>query len=177
MVGGQEFSHGQAVRTLRSQSSKLPQLGDAMRALILAAAVILTINPVFAQSVGIPAMIPPEPAGEPHVCPPRDYYPMYAIRAHIEGQSVACFLIEPDGSVKNVNIIETSGNPDLDLATISCVSKFRYKPATSDGQPIEFPWTLGISWCVGHHCADQYPVSPETKETCRHFFDNRTPRN
>jgi TonB family protein len=47
------------------------------------------------------------------------------------------FDVEPDGTVQNATVTESSGDPAIDKDAIECVSRRTYKPATRDGAPIE----------------------------------------
>lgn len=50
---------------------------------------------------------------------------------------LVAFDVEPDGSVKNASVARSSGDAAIDKDAVDCVSRRDYKPATSDGQPIE----------------------------------------
>jgi TonB family protein len=54
------------------------------------------------------------------------------------------FYVEPDGSVKNVTILQPSGDAAIDKDAIDCVSGRAYKPAMRDGQPIEIRLTARL---------------------------------
>jgi TonB family protein len=47
------------------------------------------------------------------------------------------FDVEIDGSVKNVALIKSSGNPSIDKDAMDCIAKRIYKPGIQNGQPIE----------------------------------------
>jgi len=50
---------------------------------------------------------------------------------------VMTFFVEPDGSVKDVTVSQSSGNPDIDQDAVKCLSQRHYIPAKEDGKPIE----------------------------------------
>jgi protein TonB len=110
-----------------------------------------------AQTITVTNKPPPPPApvhqavstpvsiGRPHVCG-GDYYPEVSVRLNEEGTATASFKVMPDGSVSNVTIAKSSGSDRLDAATIKCVGRWRYKPATQEGQAVEMPWQANVQW-------------------------------
>jgi len=54
---------------------------------------------------------------------------------------LVAFDVEPDGSVKNAAVAESSGNPAVDKDAVDCVSQRTYKPTTRDGEPVEIRLT------------------------------------
>ena len=83
-----------------------------------------------------------------HVCDPADWYPIAALKNKEMGVTNLCFRIEPDGGVRDIQVLQSSGYPDLDQASMSCVSTWRYKPAMNNGQPVEVPWVASVRWCL-----------------------------
>lgn len=73
-------------------------------------------------------------------------YPPYAIRAGIEGETFLSFRIAVDGTTKAVTVERSSGNADLDAASVAGVRCWHYKPAMKDGKPIEVPWHASVKW-------------------------------
>lgn len=65
-----------------------------------------------------------------------------------------CFHIEPEGSVKDLFIIETSGNNLIDRKLASCILQFKYIPAMQNGKPVEIVWTMHFSVCTKRHSCD-----------------------
>ena len=59
------------------------------------------------------------------------------------GVSLA-FYVEPDGSVKDVTVLQSSGDAAIDKDAIDCVSGRAYRPAMRDGQPIEVRLTARL---------------------------------
>lgn len=58
--------------------------------------------------------------------------------------TILSFKVEPDGSVKDVSVTQSSGNPDLDEATSDCVAARHVDPApTSEvSRQIEIVWNV-----------------------------------
>jgi len=96
-----------------------------------------------------PAITQPASVGRPHACGQK-FYPALSSRLNHEGTSVVSFKIEPDGSVKDISVVQSSGYPDLDDAATPCVSTWQYKPAMQNGQPVETTWTAKVVWKVPH---------------------------
>jgi TonB family protein len=75
-------------------------------------------------------------------------YPEAARKVNAQGTTLLSFKIEPDGSVKDIAVVSSSGNADLDWAATTCVNSWRYKPATRDGVPAEAAWQAKVNWIV-----------------------------
>jgi TonB family protein len=96
-----------------------------------------------AQAAELPAgLTAPEPVGV-HGC---GGYPPTAMRARASGVTMVSFHITPEGKVEAPEISKSSGNDDLDRASVLCVASWLYKAATRDGVPVEVQWETGINW-------------------------------
>ena len=58
-----------------------------------------------------------------------------------QGRVVLRILVRADGSVEQVNVVESSGSPVLDEAAVRAATGWSFVPATRDGQPVE-------SWAI-----------------------------
>jgi serine/threonine-protein kinase len=118
-----------------------------------------TIEAVL-TSRGAPAPAPiedePEPApavvegalverGEPGVtnakcvrCPGVPF-PEQARRARMEGMVELDFLIDENGSVQDIRVVESSG-PVFDSAVVETVRNWKYEPATKNGVRVKMRW-------------------------------------
>jgi TonB family protein len=76
------------------------------------------------------------------------YYPASAIAANIEGKVQLSFRIKTNGSVAHVVIVKSSGNADLDSASIRCVKTWHYRPATRNGKKVEVPWQVMVGFRI-----------------------------
>ena len=94
----------------------------------------------------------PPGALQTHAC---HNFPHQAVWDGAKGVAIVTFHIGADGVVKDPKIVETTGDDDLDRATIVCVSRWQYKPATRDGVAIEIPWRAAVDWYTHEH-----PLSP-----------------
>jgi periplasmic protein TonB len=92
-----------------------------------------------------PAITAPVSIGRAHECGSR-FYPPLAQRLSHEGVTVIGFTVQPDGSVTNVHVLESSGHDELDQAAIPCASTWRYKPSMQNGQPVAAPWQTRVVW-------------------------------
>jgi TonB family protein len=105
----------------------------------LALAVLLVPAAAFAQD-SHPAAI-----GKPHLCARHDY-PAAAKAMGVEGATKLFFHIEPDGTVKDIAVQQSSGNIYLDQASLDCAATWTYRPAMQNGQPVEvLSWIGGLS--------------------------------
>jgi TonB family protein len=78
--------------------------------------------------------------GRPHHCQ-LENLPLTA-----EGLARVAFTVKTDGTIENPVIIETSGDPRVDAASLRCVTRWLYKPATRDGVVYAAQWDAYIAW-------------------------------
>jgi len=72
-------------------------------------------------------------------------YPTQSLRLHESGEVTVTYQISESGSVTACAVILTSGSPLLDAAACTLVRKrWRYKPATEDGQPVSIQYISKI---------------------------------
>ena len=64
-------------------------------------------------------------------------YPVEAARAGKEGWVVLSYVVEPDGSVSNALVEDSSGQRSFERAAMSAVKKWRFEPATVNGDAIQ----------------------------------------
>lgn len=114
------------------------------------------------KSPGVASNLNPPGALQTHVC---RNYPHSAVWQGAEGGVTVSFNIAADGAAKNVAIVKSSGDDDLDQATLTCVSNWRYKPATRDGVAVEVPWNAHVEWMMhgptASPCGSYAKVTPE----------------
>jgi|ERR1051326_5580465 TonB family protein len=111
---------------------------------------------VAASVAGAPMPQGPEPAGAmvpasigaPHQCD-ENRYPVSALQTGTEGDTTLAFKITPGGEVKDATVLSSSGNTDLDSASVACASDWKYRPALRDGAPVEVPWRAMVRWKIG----------------------------
>lgn len=102
--------------------------------------------PAPPKPAGITA--PVQIAGGGAVCQ-SSYYPPIAIRLNQSGTTVVTVHIGADGNVTNVDVAGSSGHDSLDQAAIKCItSRWRYKPALQNGQPVAVSKQYAIKWVL-----------------------------
>jgi protein TonB len=106
--------------------------------------------PVQAPAPPKPAGItaPVQIAGGGAVCN-SSYYPPIAIRLNQSGTTTVTVHIGTDGNVENVDLAGSSGHDSLDQAAVKCItSRWRYKPAMQNGQPVAVSKEYAIKWVL-----------------------------
>lgn len=63
-------------------------------------------------------------------------YPTTAVRANQEGWVEVTFTITPDGSVDDVKVVDAEPRHVFDRAATEAVSRWKFQPATQDGNPV-----------------------------------------
>lgn len=84
------------------------------------------------QQVSYRARPVPDPAF-PHVV---NVYPRIAILNHQQGTVVVRLLVLPNGQVGDVNLVKSSGYPQLDAAAMVETGNWRYLPAVRHGEAV-----------------------------------------
>jgi protein TonB len=107
-----------------------------------------------------PRFTPPTPSPAPALAPPtpatpkgrgnsisEDDYPDAARRAEEQGVTRVSYTIDPTGKVSACSVTQSSGSPRLDEATCKIIMRrFRFNPATRDGQPVSDTKTQPVRW-------------------------------
>lgn len=104
----------------------------------------ITPPPPAAAKPQAPPITAPASIGRAHECQSR--YPALAMRLNHEGSVLLGFTIEPDGSVSNAHVLQSSGHDELDQGAITCASNWHYKPAMQNGQPVAVPWQTKVTY-------------------------------
>ena len=75
-------------------------------------------------------------------------YPAAAQKAGIEGRVIVSFIVEPNGSVSNVEIVR-SVDTDLDQEALRVVRQMpKWKPGKHDGSTVRFKYHLPIKFIL-----------------------------
>jgi TonB family protein len=53
------------------------------------------------------------------------------------GKVKVAYCIDLDGETKDVQVVESFGDPQIDALVVETVEAWRYEPATRDGEPVE----------------------------------------
>jgi protein TonB len=86
---------------------------------------------------------PIKPISMPDV---HDYYPEQARRDGQEGRAQVKVCVGANGKIESAETASTSGFPALDEAAVKVAKAARFKPATSEGKPIESCATLPVKF-------------------------------
>ena len=85
---------------------------------------------------GIPIYGPKSGANPPKpIHTPDPEYSKEARKAHYQGTVVLWLIVAADGTPRNIKVARTLGL-GLDEKAIEAVRKWRFKPATKDGNPV-----------------------------------------
>lgn len=75
-------------------------------------------------------------------------YPSGLIRAEIEGKATVRVLIAVDGRVKAVEAVRADHEDFLEATRVQALRKWRFKPATVDGVPVESWKEMTVSFVM-----------------------------
>ena len=73
-------------------------------------------------------------------------YPRLAVQTHTQGEVVLHAIIARDGTVASLQVV--SGHALLALAAIDAVRRWRYKPYTLNGEPIEVETMITVRFVL-----------------------------
>jgi periplasmic protein TonB len=73
-------------------------------------------------------------------------YPPFARRDHIEGSAVVSFVVTVRGAVRDTKIVQSTGDGDLDNASVACVMPWLFDPAMQNGKPVEVVEKIRQVW-------------------------------
>jgi len=80
-------------------------------------------------------------------------YSESAKRTGLQGDVMMALTIDENGIPRDALILSSLGQ-GLDEQAVSCVSRWRFKPATKDGRPVKFRATIDISFRIGERAFD-----------------------
>ncbi len=73
-------------------------------------------------------------------------YPMAARKAGVQGTSLFKIQVLPDGSVGEIQLLQSAGDPTLDASAQKAVKQWKFKPGLSGSKPIMVWMTLPIKF-------------------------------
>ena len=94
------------------------------------------------------AVTPPRIDSAGHLKNPPPRYPRLSRRLHEEGEVILVLWVLADGSVSDVEIETSSGYPRLDKAALKAVRKWRYTPATRNGEAIAYRYQQPVQFSM-----------------------------
>jgi protein TonB len=75
-------------------------------------------------------------------------YPNALLRKKIGGKVVVSATVDSSGAVTKVTIKQSSGHAELDKAVLAAVQKWKFKPGSRDGKPVQsnclIPYTFEV---------------------------------
>jgi protein TonB len=75
-------------------------------------------------------------------------YPSALLRKKIGGKVVVAATVDSSGAVTKVSVKQSSGQAELDKAVITAVQKWKFKPGSRDGKPVQsnclIPYTFEV---------------------------------
>jgi TonB family protein len=93
--------------------------------------------PQFAQQKAAPQVsYRARPVPDPAFAHTVGVYPRIAILNRQQGTVVVRLLVLPNGQVGDVNLVKSSGYPQLDAAALVETGNWRYLPAVRHGEPV-----------------------------------------
>jgi protein TonB len=80
----------------------------------------------------------PDPSAEPQVVyAPPPVYPHHALRRRWQGSVLCSLTVRPDGTVARAEVLESSGHPTLDRATLEALRRWRFRAVSDRAGPRE----------------------------------------
>ena len=74
-------------------------------------------------------------------------YPVIAQENGIEGTVIVQFIIDEEGSVTNVEVLESSGEVSLDKEAVRVIKAMpKWNPGTVNGEPAKFQYQIPITF-------------------------------
>jgi len=111
------------------------------------------VLPILVLLVGCVSMERPIPTTS-HESTAADY-PAESIRLHEQGATRLRYLIDTDGNVQTVEILDSSGYSRLDNASVAVVKRWRFWPALRNGKPVEAWIPARLVWNLADAPAHQ----------------------
>ena len=103
----------------------------------------------FAFAVSGCAGTPPEPplAITSHAVTAADY-PAESVRLHEQGATRLSYLVQTDGTVGQLKILNSSGSSRLDEAATELVRKWRFKPAMQNRATVTWQQIVNVAFVL-----------------------------
>jgi len=102
---------------------------------LISSFLLLAVSVAAAQDVGVLEASKYTPASP--LDRPNPTYPQAALSSGKEGWVMLSFVVSPAGDVTEPMIEDSSGVEDLERAALRAVERWKYNPATQDGEPVE----------------------------------------
>ena len=107
--------------------------------------------------------------GQIDICLPKSMLARTDLSVKREVHVIICFNIGTDGAPKDITIANSGGDL-LDQEATNCIKQMHYKPATKDGQPMDFPLVRQMNWCATTNAkmpdCPPLPITAEIRAVC-----------
>jgi TonB family protein len=91
---------------------------------------------------------------------PLPAYPFEMRASGIKGAVAVDFVVDVNGHVQNP-VVYNSNNPHFEDAALAAVSKWKFKPATRNGQPVNAAARVTVAFALDDGGTDQYQIKRE----------------
>ncbi|HYM17634.1 MAG TPA: energy transducer TonB [Micropepsaceae bacterium] len=75
-------------------------------------------------------------------------YPAESIRLHEQGATRLSYLVQADGTVGQLKILDSSGSERLDQAATELVRKWRFRPAMQNGAAVTWQEIVNVAFVL-----------------------------
>ena len=76
-------------------------------------------------------------------------YPTIAADNGIQGRAVCSFVVNKDGSISDVEVVRSGGDPSLDKEALRVIKSMpKWKPGTIKGKPVRVKFTLPVNFSL-----------------------------
>ncbi len=120
------------------------------RLLAAASLLVALCSPAMATDQAVPQCMTLEtkPVALTSHVPTGEDYPPLSIAIGESGDSIASYVILPDGTTTSIKITHSSGSLRLDDAAVAFIGRFKFKPALSGGKPVACSNYIDVRWIL-----------------------------
>jgi protein TonB len=141
-------------RAKTAESAEALKKGDYARSLRIADALIAEMMEQLGPGEGLrhPPEAPAAPGGSGNMTAPQVLkrveflYPLAAYELGVRGDLVLRVIITKEGTVASPHIVRPLSAPTLSFAALEGVKQWRFVPGRLNGQPVDVPFNLTISF-------------------------------
>ena len=74
-------------------------------------------------------------------------YPVIAQESGIQGRAVCQFIVNRDGSITDVEVVKSAGDPSLDKEAVRVMKLMpKWKPGMQNGKTVRVKYSLPVSF-------------------------------
>ena len=76
-------------------------------------------------------------------------YPQIAYENNIQGRVIVQFVVDKDGSITNVQVAQSGGDPSLDKEAVRVVKAMpKWRPGMQKGKPVRVKYTMPVNFSL-----------------------------